>query len=102
MTDEANIEHQIRAAAIVRTNPLLAILQQRQKVHGDFSDDAEMAQAIKELLRKGRNWHSLNAMQREVFEQMATKMGRILSGDPNHKDHWDDLAGYPTLISRTL
>ena len=25
------------------------------------------------------------------------KIGRILAGDPNHKDHWVDIAGYANL-----
>jgi hypothetical protein len=30
------------------------------------------------------------------------KMGRILSGDSNNLDHWDDIAGYATLVSKIL
>lgn len=33
---------------------------------------------------------------------IATKVGRILSGDQNHKDSWDDLAGYARLISEQI
>jgi hypothetical protein len=31
---------------------------------------------------------------------IAHKIGRIIAGDPDFRDHWDDLAGYATLIAQ--
>lgn len=28
---------------------------------------------------------------------ILAKIARIVSGDPNHADHWDDIAGYALL-----
>ncbi|WP_257617167.1 hypothetical protein [Campylobacter pinnipediorum] len=33
---------------------------------------------------------------------IAHKIARILAGNPNYKDHWDDIAGYATLVSKEL
>ena len=33
---------------------------------------------------------------------IAMKMARIVCGNPYHKDSWDDIAGYATLISKEL
>ena len=33
---------------------------------------------------------------------IACKIARILSGDPNWRDHWDDIAGYATLVAERL
>ena len=30
------------------------------------------------------------------------KIGRILAGNPNHSDHWHDIAGYATLVDAQL
>ena len=79
-----------------------AILAERKKVHGDFTDDATLAQAFKHIARKSRNWETLSAVQREALEMDFTKTARILSGDPNHKDHWDDKSGYARLVSERL
>jgi len=40
----------------------------------------------------------LDDMQRETLEMIATKIGRILSGNPHEVDHWKDGAGYFQLI----
>ena len=33
---------------------------------------------------------------------IAHKIGRILAGNPDFKDHWDDIAGYAVLISQRV
>jgi hypothetical protein len=78
------------------------VLQSRNAVHGDFTDDAALSQALKDVMHVGRNWPVLNPVQREALEQIATKIGRILSGDPNFPDHWRDLQGYPKLVEERL
>jgi hypothetical protein len=84
------------------SNTLDVILTARRSAHGDFGDHASVTQALKLVMVGGRNWNSLPAPQRESLEMIQHKIGRILSGDPNHQDHWDDIAGYATLVSRRL
>jgi hypothetical protein len=59
-----------------------------------------MAQTIKGIMRTEQGWYSLNDMQRESLDLIATKMARILSGDANEPDHWEDIAGYAMLPIR--
>jgi hypothetical protein len=33
---------------------------------------------------------------------ILNKVSRILAGDPGHVDHWDDIAGYATLVADIL
>lgn len=67
------------------------------KTHGDFKNTAETSQNIKSVMMAGKNWDKLNNSQREALECVAMKIGRILSGDHNFRDHWDDIEGYAEL-----
>jgi hypothetical protein len=76
------------------------ILEEREKTHGAFSEHASFTQQIKAVMRPRR--HKCTVTQNEALEMIAHKIGRILAGDPNYKDHWDDIAGYATLVSKEL
>jgi hypothetical protein len=82
------------------TDPGRDLLAARQATHGDFAETATLAQAIKGVI--GRRAASLPPMQREALDQIATKLARILAGDANHADHWDDVAGYARLAAASL
>jgi hypothetical protein len=78
------------------------ILTTRQATHGDFVKVAEYAQHLKTVFRHHDGFGNLTAVQRESIDLMCTKFARILCGNPDHKDHWDDLAGYAKLVAETL
>lgn len=78
------------------------MLEARGQVHGDFTDHAHIAQTLKAVMRETKNWPKLSVIQRESLEMNAHKIGRILAGDPNYPDHWDDIAGYAKLVSQRL
>jgi hypothetical protein len=78
------------------------VLDQRNGVHGDFHQDARIAQSLKIVIRDGANWSELTHEMREALDNMMTKVARVLAGDPNHRDHWDDIIGYATLVLRSL
>jgi len=80
---------------------ITAILSQREKTHGQYKDVAKLAQTLKEILRDTANWEKLNDGQKESLEMICNKVGRLLNGDHNFPDHWDDGAGYFTLGSRS-
>jgi hypothetical protein len=40
--------------------------------------------------------------QQEALDMIQHKIGRILNGDPDYVDNWDDIAGYSQLISKIL
>jgi hypothetical protein len=72
-------------------------LAQRQLTHGNFPEQAETAQRLKAVFIASPNWSRLSAPQRESLELVATKIARILHGNPDEPDHWKDIAGYATL-----
>lgn len=79
-----------------------AILEERGKRYGSFKEHADVTQAIKEVMRAGNNWEKLDSDQKEALEMIAHKIGRIINGDPNYRDSWDDIAGYAMLVSKAL
>lgn len=79
------------------------ILAERSITHGNFSDQAELAQRFKQIAMYNFNSsRPLTAVQREALSMILLKISRIIAGDPNHKDHWDDIAGYAKLVSERL
>ena len=80
------------------------ILAERQKTHGPFSSHALISQQLKSTVRAniGDYGAALSFAQKEALEMIMHKVARILNGNANHKDHWDDIAGYATLVSREL
>lgn len=78
------------------------ILSERQATHGDFADHAQTTQLLKTVMHSQSGWTRLNAMQRESLDMIAHKIGRVLSGNPNHADHWIDIQGYARLIEERL
>ena len=53
-------------------------------------------------MRQSTNWPRLDHVQAEALEQIATKIGRLLSGDSKHADHWKDIQGYAKLVEDRL
>lgn len=83
-------------------NDINHLLQERGKQHGHFPTHADITQRLKDVIHSGRNWCDLTYAQREALEMIVHKIGRILAGDPNHIDHYDDIAGYSTLVANEL
>lgn len=77
------------------------LLAERGKTHGDFAVHAGVTQHLKRALHH-YEWAKLSDMQKESLEMIAHKIGRIIAGNPNHKDHWDDIAGYAKLVGDRL
>lgn len=84
----------------IKPDPHAALITERGKTHGDFSDHAAATQRLKAVMRDYANWHELTDVQKESLEMIAHKIGRILAGDPNFPDHWDDIVGYAKLVSQ--
>lgn len=77
------------------------ILEERQKTHGEFKTHAAISQGFKKVACELAQ-SQLDPTQAEALEMIFHKIARILNGNPSHKDHWDDIAGYATLVSREL
>lgn len=79
-------------------------LTARGKSYGDFRDNARIAQNIKLAMQSSPVWirGGVSYDMMEALDLIASKIGRMLSGDPNYIDNWHDIAGYATLIERRL
>jgi hypothetical protein len=97
-----NVEAVLAVEQALNGRSLDDTLVARNAVHGDFTDDAGTAQAFKDVMRATKNWERLDHVKREALEHIATKIGRILSGDPEHRDHWEDIQGYARLVETRL
>lgn len=73
-------------------DPLLA---EREKTHGSFRLNAEFSQKLKEVMSFGRLERC--QVHNEALDMIALKISRIISGQANTQDHWDDIAGYAKL-----
>jgi hypothetical protein len=78
------------------------ILEERGKTHGDFTDNSRVIQSLKRIMHTEVGWDKLTDTQREAIHMILHKLGRIISGNPNVKDHWDDIAGYARLVSERV
>ena len=83
-----------------------ALLRERGKTHGDFADHARCTQRLKDVfrnelkLRRGRGQCDLDPTHIEAIEMHLHKIGRIVAGDPDFADHWDDISGYAEIAKR--
>ena len=73
------------------------LLVEREKTHGSFEIHALVTQQLKIIVCDRTD--KLNPRQIEAIEMIFHKIGRIVAGNPNFHDHWDDIAGYAKLGS---
>ena len=78
------------------------IKEREDKYGGSFLEQSQIAQNLKTALKDSPNWSRMRVDQREALEMIATKISRILYGDPNYIDSWHDIVGYARLIEREL
>jgi hypothetical protein len=78
------------------------IIQERGSKYGPATIQFDVAQQIKHEFRCSPNWIKLPKLHREALDMIATKLSRILVGDFNYVDHWDDIAGYARVVSERL
>jgi hypothetical protein len=78
------------------------VINERENTHGDFENLSNVAQNIKSAYKMGHRYPDLKPYQREAVDLIATKLARIVCGDPNHTDNWLDGSGYFTLVLNEL
>jgi hypothetical protein len=76
-------------------------LDERGRTHGDFYRNAALSQALKcdiaDLCET-----VLPADVAEALDMICLKISRIVTGDHNAVDHWQDIEGYAALIRKRL
>jgi len=76
-----------------------SLLNEREKTHGDWKFVSRTTQELKLFWNVNAD---LTNSQREALDMIATKLARIVCGNPNEPDHWRDIAGYATLVAENL
>ena len=74
------------------------VIISRQKIHGDFADNARLTQTLKRLVYDEPGSNQLDDTQAQALELILLKLSRIISGNPDEPDHWCDIAGYAALV----
>ena len=72
-------------------------LKERNSRYGDFTDHAQIAQRLQDVMRGHDGWSNLNAVQKQSLTVISDKIARIINGDPNYADNWHDIGGYAKL-----
>lgn len=76
------------------------VLEQRGNTYGEFKDVARTTQLLMSLMPDNRvnRTHSMDM----ALYMIASKLARIVNGDPTHIDSWVDIAGYAQLVVNEL
>ena len=76
------------------------ILKERKNTHGQFHDQALVAQRLKCAANDGIIICNteLTDVEKEAIDMILHKIARVIAGDPHFEDHWSDIAGYATLV----
>ncbi len=80
------------------------VLDTRAEQYGSFMQSADTVIRIKGIMHNAvaRNEVLLYPDQLQALDMIATKISRIVHGNPNHTDSWIDIAGYATLVADRL
>jgi hypothetical protein len=77
-------------------------LEERGKRYGTFEDNGEIAQSLKDVLTRGREWDNMPLHHKEALHMICSKMSRIVTADFSYDDNYRDIIGYATLILNEL
>jgi hypothetical protein len=83
----------------MRNNP---ILKEREVTHGDFEMKSMWIQEIMQNLIGLNSYEAMEADKKEAIHMILVKLSRIIYGNHDHADHWDDIAGYAELVANRL
>ena len=77
-------------------------LKERKSNYGEFRENADVAQLLKNVMKNGSSWCQTNNIQREALDLIALKISRIVTGNPSYEDNWHDIAGYAKLVENNI
>jgi hypothetical protein len=84
------------------TKDVTETLNERGNRYGEYVDVSATAQTIKNVLRSGDSWETMEPYMQESLDLIANKLARIVNGNPFYADSWHDCAGYATLVEIEL
>jgi len=86
----------------VKGGETTAVLRERGQRYGLFSEQARIAQSLKNALRVEKGFYRLSEVQKEALEMVMHKIARMLNGDPTYDDNVVDIMGYTELMLRHM
>lgn len=77
-------------------------LAERGSRYGSFVDNSRVFADLMGTFRNSPAWKEghIDMVHEHALSNIATKLARLLTGDPNYDDNWRDIAGYATLMVR--
>ena len=102
--EEAEIEEKVEPKPEPEVSGVGKVLDARAEQYGSFMQSSDTAIRIKGIMHNAvaRNEVHLYPDQLQALDMIATKISRIVHGNPNHLDSWIDIAGYATLVADRL
>lgn len=82
------------------------MLEERGSRYGNYAEQTEIIHEIIEGIHSagnaGMNMLEMKPDQKDALYMIIVKISRILNGDPDYADNWEDIAGYATLVADRL
>lgn len=75
----------------------ISLTTERKSTHGDWKVQSKIFIRLMSVLESSPNWATLEHHQKAALINIAQKISRIASGQPDEPDHWDDIGGYALL-----
>lgn len=94
------LDHAVVGAKIRRRHmaeELDKTLENRGKEYGDFRNQAEVVQGMKNVMRANPGWERMTPYQQEAADMIVHKLARIVNGNPFNVDSWHDIVGYAEI-----
>lgn len=76
------------------------ILAERGRRYGSFEGHAQVSQTLKKYISLAITIRGTELAddQREALSMICHKIARIINGDPDYIDSWQDIVGYAQLV----
>lgn len=93
-----------RQARQADANSVDEILDKRAEQYGSYMHSSSVAIKLKQVIHNSMVQYDTQLFpdQLQSLDMIATKIARILTGNPSHLDSWVDIAGYAKLVSDRL
>lgn len=81
------------------------MLKERGSKYGNYLEQTRIINNIADAIHEtgaGVAWLDMEADQKDALYMIIVKMSRILNGNPDYVDNWEDIAGYATLVANRL
>jgi hypothetical protein len=75
---------------------------ERGKQYDTFLEHASITQKLKAVIYAHPSVRNLQPYHLEALDMIVHKIGGIVSGNPDFKDSWNDIADYATLVSKII